>query len=278
LASDISRLLSEAVKRAYTAEPYAYGYVVSFNQDKVIYESYDYSDGGAGYGCYQRSYTINADGSTVTLADDIERVHLITQVVVANVADAGATRSNASAPEGEEETEPMAGEPIPGAGSAPSNPQGTTPTTPAVTGSETPPPVAPVAPPAEPRTAAAAASAPPATFDQLLASASPEVREQLEQGRRILQASKDGIIAGLKASGRCKFTDDQLKAFSLDQLESLAALANVPTYEGRASPTPIAANAQSAADEANRPPKAQPVFTEEYLKGLQENIGRQKVA
>jgi hypothetical protein len=215
LSTDVSNLLRQAIKVACSGAN-SYAYVLGFTRDHVIYEHYDFAT-MEGFVTYRRSYSIAQDGSSATLGDDVVRVNLITQIVVADDAGTASTRANASAQERSEETTQMAGEPTPGAGSAPNVPTGATPTAPAATGSETPPPVpaTPAAPPAAPSVQAAPVA--PPTFEQLMASASPEIREQFEQGQRVLQAQKNGIIAGLKASGRCKFTDEQLKAFSLGQ-------------------------------------------------------------
>lgn len=63
------------------------------------------------------------------------------------------------------------------------------------------------------------------TFDQMLAAASPEVRESIESGIRTAKAKKDSTIAALKATGRCEMTDAQLGAKTQVELDQLVALA-----------------------------------------------------
>lgn len=75
------------------------------------------------------------------------------------------------------------------------------------------------------------------TFDQLLAASSAETRESIEYGQRMFKARKDELIKGLMACERNSFSEEQLGAFGIDQLENLATLADVkPNFQGRAIP------------------------------------------
>lgn len=82
----------------------------------------------------------------------------------------------------------------------------------------------------------ASVPATPATFAELLAAASPEVRESIEGGARMFAARKVALVTELVACERCKFSEEQLNGFSLGDLENMAEMANVQTFAGRAVP------------------------------------------
>jgi len=65
------------------------------------------------------------------------------------------------------------------------------------------------------------------TFAELVAEASPDVRDAINEGARIGREKKNATIATLKASGRCDLTDDQLKVMTQADLDKLVKLANV---------------------------------------------------
>jgi hypothetical protein len=72
-----------------------------------------------------------------------------------------------------------------------------------------------------------------ATLEDLLAQASPNLRESIESGVRLHEARKDQLIHSLLKTNRCQFKANELKRFSIDFLENLAALAAVPQdYSG----------------------------------------------
>lgn len=186
------------VSDAIKAKFSGYSYVVGLMTDKVIFERWDnFSDR---YGTYQINYSIS-DTQQVTLGEFSEEVILTTQVTVKANKESEMTTT----------TEPKA--PTPAA----------TTTTPAVQEPVINSAVAPA--PAAPRTLAEHMSAMP-----------EEMREMLESGLRLHAAQKQGIIKALKDTGRCKFSDDQLGKMGLDQLQSLAELAAVPSFEAVATP------------------------------------------
>jgi hypothetical protein len=74
---------------------------------------------------------------------------------------------------------------------------------------------------------------PLATLEGLLAQASPDLRESIESGVRMHAARKDQLIQSLLKTNRCQFKAQELRRFSIDFLENLAALAAVPQdYSG----------------------------------------------
>jgi hypothetical protein len=103
----------------------------------------------------------------------------------------------------------------------------------------------------------------PQTTEQYLATLPPELREHVESGLRLHAEKKAGLIANIKGTGRCIFTDQQLGEMKIEQLEGLAALAQVPTYDGVARPTINAKPAVKPEDD----PNSVPVFNADYLLG-----------
>lgn len=74
----------------------------------------------------------------------------------------------------------------------------------------------------------------PATVDEYVAKAPPEVASVLKRAVTAENAKKDEIVKELVANKRCKFTEEQLKAKDVTELEQLAELANVEVdFTGR---------------------------------------------
>jgi len=60
------------------------------------------------------------------------------------------------------------------------------------------------------------------TFDELLANASPEDRESIEMGKRMLSNNKKALVEKIKANETNQFTDTELNGFGFDMLEKIA--------------------------------------------------------
>lgn len=73
----------------------------------------------------------------------------------------------------------------------------------------------------------------PPTTEQFLASAPPEIQEVLNEGIALRNQQHGSLVSALKANESCDYTEDELKAMSVVNLEKLAKLANVPSFEGR---------------------------------------------
>jgi hypothetical protein len=78
-------------------------------------------------------------------------------------------------------------------------------------------------------------------LEDLVANADPELRESIEAGQKVLRDQKDELVKGIMDNKRNKFTEDQLRSKSMDELTTLAELAQVevdfsPKIGG---PTPI---------------------------------------
>lgn len=156
-------------------------------------------------GLHMRSMSIGPDGD-VTFSGDEVPVNLLTRIVPRQTTEPSVNITQAQETEmtgtttGENGGQAAAGEGT-GAGIAPAG-EGT------------------------------AAAVP--TFEQLLAAAPSAMRESFESGVRMFEARKAELVKDLVACERNNFTEDQLKAFSIDQLENMAKLANVASYAGRA--------------------------------------------
>lgn len=67
----------------------------------------------------------------------------------------------------------------------------------------------------------------PKTAEEFIEDAPEEVKEMLANGLKLQKEQKGLVIKELTANKRCRFTEDQLKAKSLDELKTLADLAQV---------------------------------------------------
>jgi len=77
----------------------------------------------------------------------------------------------------------------------------------------------------------------PLTADEYVAEAPDEIKEVLSRSLKRDREVKAEVIKGLIANKRNKFTEDQLKAKGLDELEALASLAQVEVdYTGKGGP------------------------------------------
>jgi hypothetical protein len=105
-------------------------------------------------------------------------------------------------------------------------------------------------------TANSAPSAPSApkvlTVAEYIAQAPAEVREVLQESLRLHAEKKASLISNLKATERCDYAEDELRAMSVRDLERLVKLASVPvTY------APPSAPRTNTADDRWAPPPLQ---------------------
>lgn len=147
--------------------------------------------------------------------------------------------------------------------SQPATPPSTPATPPAAPQAPTTTPTAPATPAAEPAANPTAMSTSPQTADQFINSvADPDLRQSLREGMRMASERRQSLIASLKATGRNKFTDQQLAEKTTDELIMLTELAAVPppvTFEGRGLPRVASGNDGYAVDAA-------PSFSESVTK------------
>jgi hypothetical protein len=75
------------------------------------------------------------------------------------------------------------------------------------------------------------------TAAEYIAQAPAEVREVLQESLRLHAEKKASLITNLKATERCDYTEDELRAMSVRDLERLVKLASVPvTYAPPSAP------------------------------------------
>lgn len=68
----------------------------------------------------------------------------------------------------------------------------------------------------------------PLTYDEIVANASPEVRDMLKAQQSAYEGQKTGLITRITANKKNIFSEEQLRSKSLDELQGIAALAAVP--------------------------------------------------
>lgn len=65
------------------------------------------------------------------------------------------------------------------------------------------------------------------TFEELYANASPEIKESVDYGKKLVENKKNELIETIKANESNKFSDEELNAYSIDMLEKLASMSPV---------------------------------------------------
>lgn len=204
ISGDVQKLVQQSLSEANTTRE---AYVLGVTKDKVIYSSYSDSPYYAYY-TFQRSYSIDSEGKVV-LGDDAERVNLLTKIVPVK---------------GDAKTKTMSVNEDPDMSDAKKE---------GAEGSST------QTDPATTDTKLATQEQKPvkfSTMEEFYNAVPEEMRESLKQGQRLLAERKSTLIEGLKATNRCAFNEEQLKSFDVGMLENLAQLANVPRYDGIATP------------------------------------------
>lgn len=78
---------------------------------------------------------------------------------------------------------------------------------------------------------AVAAAAKTPSFEEILATAEPSVRDAIAEGQRVGAAKRAESIKTLKATNRCDLTDKELAALSQAQLDQFVKLAGAPTVD-----------------------------------------------
>lgn len=94
----------------------------------------------------------------------------------------------------------------------------------------------------------------PITTEAYIADAPDEVQEVLNSGLQMHRARKEALVKALHANARCKFSEEDLEAKPIEELENLAALAADISYAGAAP------NLNSAAADDDEIPAAPQLF------------------
>lgn len=234
--NEVRTLLRAALSESLPAKQYSY--VWGFSTNVVVYEVWDNKSDG--YEMFSRTYDINAD-RVVTLGNEVTKVNLVTKVEPApvktkelfNKASEETTMAdeNATTTASEEVVDNAKGKTkMKDEGATPATPTDEPATDKGVKGN-----------------AAAATEAPRVrTMSEYLGEMPAEMREVFNSGLKLHNQKKADLVGQLKASGRCKFSDEQLAGMNLEMLENLAELANVPNYGGTATPRTNAAEDDAA--------------------------------
>ena len=73
----------------------------------------------------------------------------------------------------------------------------------------------------------------PVTAQQYIDDSPPEIKAMLANSLKMYESKKKSIVSALLDNANCKFTQEQLEAKDMDELEALQALAAIePNYEG----------------------------------------------
>ncbi|KKK92747.1 hypothetical protein LCGC14_2699820 [marine sediment metagenome] len=73
---------------------------------------------------------------------------------------------------------------------------------------------------------------PPVTTEDYIANAPEEVQQVLNSGLQMHRSRKEALVAAIKANARNTFSEEQLQAKPLTELESIAALSTDVSFEG----------------------------------------------
>jgi hypothetical protein len=207
--NDAMRLVRDALPLHLNADAWAVD-VLAMTTNFAVFYAYGTPELK---GFHQIQYSVTNEGA-VTFTGDPEPVNLMTKIMPRQTvsANSGSTNSN--------EDSAMTG--TTGTGGAPAT------EAPAGTGT---PEVVPT--PAAPATPVVASAPTPPTLDVFLETAPAEIRGVLQEAIGIRTQRKTSLIEAIKANSRNTFTDEQLTAFELPQLEGLAALADIPSFAGQ---------------------------------------------
>ena len=217
------------------AEDCDFCYLCQLTRNKVVYF------GWCDYTARQRSYTLT-DNRSVTLGDDIEEVFLLTDVVPINNADEAPTLNSGGTEMSKETT---------GAGDAPksntkaedgstsaANPKANETPTGEETSADTNTDAKQTTAPAVNEDVTGSGSdapAAPKTLSQALSDLPEEMREVMTESLALHADQKARLVKSLKDNERCEFSEDALKAMSIQDLSRIAKLANIPTFIGNAA-------------------------------------------
>jgi hypothetical protein len=92
------------------------------------------------------------------------------------------------------------------------------------------------------------------SVEEYIASAPEGIRDVLQNSVMVHNQHKETLVKGLLSTNRCKFSETELKAMPLAQLQGMAALADIPAepaptinYAGQGVPRTNAGNEDDSA-------------------------------
>lgn len=93
----------------------------------------------------------------------------------------------------------------------------------------------------------------PRTVEEYVENAPEEIREVLNSSLAMHRSKKEALVQSLTANKRCRFTEKQLKTKTIEELEALAELANVPKDYSAAAPTGNTENSEGKVEPLGLP-------------------------
>lgn len=202
MSNDVNKVLNRALRKKYGSDVYLYGYTQEF----AVFEVYDFE-----LGFIMKQVGVNVSADNVEFVGEPKDVILLTRIVP---QESNMPNDTKTTPKVQEGAAPVT--------------EATTTTTTAAEVKEAVPTVV--------NTTIVQASEPkPLTVQEYIASAPEEMRDVLSASLKLHQDKKESAIKTLK-DAKAKFSDDFLKAQSLETLEGMVAL--LPgTYSGVATPS-----------------------------------------
>ena len=252
--SDVGMLLSQALNEVFTGNCY----LITFTSDDCIFQYVEPTTWE--YTTYSVPYTVD-DSGKVTFSGPAVEVVLLTRIVPVADHDPGDAVTETGRPAlNANEVDMTTKDPKANAGAAAGSD-----TTLATTTTTS-------APEQRANTSASAPAPRQLTAKEYIEQAPPEVRQALEEGMRAAAARKDQLISEIKSNENNPFSEDELKAMELTQLDKLAMLRRKPSYAGAAVPMGMGRDANLRDQESATPPAPLKVFSspEDAMKVVKE--------
>lgn len=207
VVSDATKLVRQALVEYLNVPSYDMD-IMAMTTEVVVYYVW-----GSNWKFQQINYSVASDGS-VTLTGDPVPVDLLTRIQPRQTSTTGLNMNerNTNMP-GENGQNQGTGSTAAGGNAAPE--------TPVVVNANT---------------AELPSPAKVATFSELLEAASPQDQAAWKYGMKAYQARHAELVKGVSALKSNPYSDEELKAFTVEQLEKIAQLANVQTFNGVAIP------------------------------------------
>jgi hypothetical protein len=237
------------LKAAFEKQGVDLFHIYAFNQDTVTYERWD------SLNIYQRGFTIESEEEGAVLDDEEVQVQMLTKIVTAadhpgshddeddDEDDDDEKMNQLSNPQKENtmaKTPKAQVEPVEGSDAVVAEPTTGDPS-PDVVDATTTDAAQPIEEPAgeeqlpvtDPE---ADAHSLPITAEQYLESAPEEIGDVLREGLALHKERKTNTVARLLANDRNEYSEGELQAMKMRDLERIDKLATVPTYIGKSPP------------------------------------------
>jgi len=221
LSSDIARMLKKAVRAKFGVDTY----VVGYNSKVALFEQYV---DGVGYTFMQVPFDMSEKGG-VSFTGDPEEVNITMSISKPEKGnDNMSTQADTSAAKTAEQ-EAAEKTKIEAAATAATKAAEDKAKLEAAEAKKT-----------EEARLAAEEAAKPKTISAFIESAPPEMQEVLNESVRLHAAKKNSLVAGLVANKACEFSEDELKAMSVETLERINKMTVKPSdFSGQGTPSKV---------------------------------------